>query len=415
MPLMVSQVAGSLALLVIVGALSLGIQSKMGIQAGFNARNLYLVSLDPIRDGYPKDRVGDFFDKLLDRIQKLPVVTSASLTETIPVSLPSQGVTVARPGQQDRQILDSAIKHVVGKDYFATTAIPIHLGRAFTREDESNDTPAVIVSEAFVHRLWNGENPIGQRIEIGYAEIVAPKALPGAFDYRAEVTTESRNTYEVIGVAGDVAEGLIVRKPHPAIYFPLRPATYDRPSLEGVTIILRSVPGTDAVSVIEREAAAIDAGVTPFNALSMQEHIEQFMSPLRAAAWTYGLVGLFGLVLASAGLAGMTAYSVTQRGHEIAIRMALGARSRDVIALVVAEGTVLVMIGAAIGMAFAVAGERAISAMSASVGTINSTSSSDPELLVGAPMLIISLSLLACYLPARRSTAINPVVALRQE
>jgi len=254
----------------------------MGIQAGFNPRDLYLVSLDPIRDGYTRDRVADFFDKLLDRIQKLPVVTSASLTETIPVSLPSL-VTVARPGQQDRQILDSAIKHVVGKDYFVTTGIPIHLGRAFTREDESNDTTSVIVSEAFVHRLLNGENPIGQRIEIGNAEIVMPKALPDAFDYRAEVTT-ARRTYEVVGVAGDVAEGLIVQKPRPAIYFPLRPSTYNRPSLEGVTVIFRSVPGTDVISEVEREAAALETSVTPFNALSMREHIDQFMSPLRAAA-----------------------------------------------------------------------------------------------------------------------------------
>jgi ABC-type antimicrobial peptide transport system permease subunit len=111
----------------------------------------------------------------------------------------------------------------------------------------------------------------------------------------------------------------------------------------------------------------------------------------------------------------MTAYSVTQRGHEIAIRMALGACGRDVIRLVLAEGISLVIIGAAIGMTFALAGERAITAMSASVGTVNSTSSSDPLVLIGAPILLGSLALFACYLPARRSTAISPMVALRQE
>jgi len=161
-----------------------------------------------------------------------------------------------------------------------------------------------------------------------------------------------------------------VQKPRPALYFPLRPSTYDRPSLEGVTVIFRSLPGADAISSVEREASALDATVTPFNALSMQEHIDQFMSPLRAAAWTYGLVGFFGLVLASVGLGGMTAYSVAQRRHEIAIRMALGARSRDVVALIVTEGISLTMTRAAIGMALAMAGERAIMAMSASVGTI---------------------------------------------
>lgn len=412
--LMISQVAGSLALLVMLGVLSLGIQTTMGIQAGFDPRNLYLISLDPIRDGYPRDRVSDFFDKLLDRVQKVPGITSASLTETVPVSLASQGVTVSLPGS-NKQILDSAAKHVVGKDYFSTTEIPIHLGRAFTREDQANEATSVIVSEAFVHRMWNGENPIGRRIEIGNAEIAAPKIMPGSFDYRSEVPTASRQLYEVVGVAGDVAEGLIVQKPRPAIYFPLRPADYNRPSLEGVTIIVRGVPGTDAIAAVEREAATLDASVTAFDALSMREHIEQFMSPLRAAAWTYGLVGFFGLVLASVGLAGMTAYSVTQRGHEIAIRMALGARSRDVIALVVTEGISLVTIGAAIGMTFALAGERALTAMSASASMVRSISTSDPMVLVGAPILLASLALLACYVPARRSAAINPVVALRQE
>ena len=413
--LMISQMAGSLTLLVLLGLLSVGIQTTMGMQAGFDPQNLYLTSMDPIRDGYPRERVADFFEKLLDGVQKTPGVVSAALTEAVPVSLANQAVTVTVPNSRSQQIIDKAAKHVVGKDYFSTTGIQIRLGRAFSKDDETNHGNDVIVSEAFVRRLWNGENPIGRRIEIGNTEVPA-KILPGSFDYRSQSSAASKQIYEVAGVAGDVAEGLVVEKPRPAIYFPLRPADYDRPSLEGVTIIVRTTPGTDAIATVRQQIAALSEQITPFNAMTMREHIEQFMSPLRAAAWTYGLIGIFGLVLASVGLGGVTAYSVTQRRHELAVRMAVGAGKRDVMALVLKEGAYLIGIGTALGMSCAWAGEHALSAMSATVGKINtSTSSSDPVVMIGAPLLLATLALLACYLPARRSTRINPVTALRQE
>jgi predicted permease len=412
--LMVSQIAGSLTLLVLLGVLSLGIQTTMGMQSGFNGDNLYLISVDPVRDGLAQDRVADFFDKLLGRVQRLPGITSACLTETVPVSLAAQGISASLPESGSKRLLETAAKHTVGKYYFATTGIPIHMGRAFSKEDETKDTTAVIVSESFVRQMWKGENPIGREIQIGNADVGPPKILPGSFDYRSQEKAAAQ-TYVVVGVAGDVAEGLVVRQPRPAVYFPLRPADYDRPSLEGVTLIVRTVPGTDALSAVERQITELSGTVSPFNAMSMQEHIEQFMYPLRAAAWTYAAVGFFGLILASVGLAGMTAYSVTQRRHEIALRMALGARSRDVLQLVVKQAATLVMAGTAIGMALAWAGERALMAMSSSVVSVNSTSTTDPIVLIGAPLLLATLALIACYLPARRSVTINPIVALRQE
>jgi hypothetical protein len=124
-------------------------------------------------------------------------------------------------------------------------------------------------------------------------------------------------------VAGDVANDLIVQNEHPAIYFPLRSADYAQPSVEGVTLVVRVAPGTDALRAVRREIATINDRVTPFHPRSMRQQIEQFMSPLRLGTWTYGFMGVFGLILASVGLAGVTAYSVTQRGHEIGIRMAL--------------------------------------------------------------------------------------------
>jgi ABC-type antimicrobial peptide transport system permease subunit len=136
---------------------------------------------------------------------------------------------------------------------------------------------------------------------------------------------------------------------------------------------------------------------------------------LRMAAWTYGVVGVFGLVLAAVGLAGVTAYSVARRAREIGIRIALGARSADVLGLVMKEGLALVATGTALGMLGAWAGSKLLSAMNASVGRVSSTSTSDPIVLIGAPLLLATLALVACYVPARRSLRIDPAAALRQE
>jgi putative ABC transport system permease protein len=216
-------------------------------------------------------------------------------------------------------------------------------------------------------------------------------------------------------VAGDVAEGLIVQKPSPAIYFPLRPTDYARPAAQGITLMVRAAPGVDAVGAVRREMSAIDADIAPFNIRSMPEQIEQFMAPLRSSSWTYWFIGIFGLVLSAVGLAGMTAYSVAQRGREIGIRIALGAQRGNVLGLVMKEGLGLVAAGTAFGMAGAWTGSRLLSAMNSSVGKVTSTSTTDPTVLFGAPLLLAFLALLACYVPARKSMRIDPVVALRQE
>ncbi|HEX7960719.1 MAG TPA: FtsX-like permease family protein, partial [Terriglobales bacterium] len=414
--LMVSQMAGSLTLLVILGFMAFGIQTTMGIQAGLEPRNLYLISVDPVRDGYSGEQAAQFLQKMLDQVKALPFVTSATLTESVPVSLADSTVRVSKRSEQAdvSRVADTAVRHVVGKDYFETTGIRLLMGRSFRKDDEANDSATVIVSEEMVRRLWKGEDPVGRRIEIGDGEPIPAKILPGTINYRS-TTFGGRRTFEVVGVARDVAEGLIVQKPRPAIYFPLHPTEYSEPSPEGVTLIVRSTPGVDAIAVIEREIAAMDKNITPFNARSMSEHVGQFMAPLRAASWTYGLIGVFGLILAAVGLAGMTAYSVTQRSREIGIRMALGARKNDVLRLIMKEGAVLVALGSIIGAAGASAGERLLSAMSSTVGRVNSASTSDPIILIGAPLLLAALALSACYVPARKSVRVPPIVVLRHE
>jgi ABC-type antimicrobial peptide transport system permease subunit len=171
----------------------------------------------------------------------------------------------------------------------------------------------------------------------------------------------------------------------------------------------------DAIATVRREISTMDNRLAPFHAQSMPEQIEELMFLMRMGLWIYTFVGVFGLILASVGLAGVTAYSVSRRGRELGIRVALGATSGNVLGLVMREGAALVLMGTVIGLAGAWAAAKVLSAMVSVVASATSASTSDPLLLVGAPLLLAGLALLACYLPARKSMRIDPASALRQE
>jgi predicted permease len=391
--LVVSQVAGSLALLLLTGVLALGYQRAMGMEVGFNPSNLYLISLDPVRDGYSGEQATAFFRTLLEQIKRLPSVTAASLTESSPMWARPAFVTLSAAGADARSapVIGSAEKYVVGKDYFDTSGVPILLGRGFRREDKANGAISVIVSERLARDFWNGDNPLGRRIEVG------------------------RQVYQVVGVSKRAKVSFALGQPPPAIYYPLRPENYSRASAAGITLMVRAAPGADALDAVRREISAIDVNLTAFNAFSMTEQIDRLLFVSRIGVWIHGFEGLFGLILASIGLAGMTAYSVAQRGREIGIRIALGAQSADVLGLMMKEGAVLVTVGAILGLAGAWAGTRLLSGLISAVGSVTGTSAFEPALLVGAPLLLACLALVACYVPARRSLRIDPVVALRQE
>ena len=415
--LMVSQMAGSLTLLVIVGYLSIGIQSTLGVQTGINPANLYLVTLDPTRDGYTPERSAAFLPKLLERVQARPSVAAAGLSVTVPVAMAVDRVTVSIPGKSGAPARQAGtqIRHIVGKDYFAAAGISLLAGRNFRRQDETDESAAVIVTEAFAREFWPGEDALGRTVEVGNGEVLPTKMMPGSFDYRPSAHTRARRLHEVIGVVGNVSEGLISGKPKPAIYFPLRPSDMAEPSQLGVTLLVRTNPGTDGVAIVRREIAALDTNITPFYTGSMAQHIDEFMGMLRVASWTYALIGFFGLVLAAVGLAGMTAYSVASRNHEIGIRVALGAGRGRVLGLVMKEGAILVAAGTVLGGLGAWVASRGLAAISSEVGQVASTSANNPVVVFGSPLLLAAMALAACYVPALRSLKVDPVVTLRQE
>jgi putative ABC transport system permease protein len=416
--LVVSQVAGSLALLLITGFLVIGHRKITGGNVGFDPRGLSLISLDPRRDGYSAEQAADFFGKLLDRARGLSSVTAASLADAVPMTMIGKpGTNFAAVAANGAKSIYDGRKYAVGRDFFDTMGIPIVRGRSFRTTDEQNGSMSAIVSEKLARQCWGQEDPLGRRLEIGVEGIPSfgyAGRKPGS---TARVLSGPTQILQVVGVARNVRDGLAVaaEEAPPVIYLPLRPDDYTHPGLQGITLLVRAVPGSDAARAVEQEIAAMDDRIRPFQVRSMPDQIEQVMYPVKVALWSYGLIGIFGLILASVGLAGVTAYSVARRRREIGIRMALGARARDVLGLVMKEGLLLVAIGATIGWVTARAGIRMLSSILAVIARTAGTSSSDPILLLGAPLLLAAIALTACYLPARRSTRIDPASSLRQE
>jgi macrolide transport system ATP-binding/permease protein len=395
--LVVSQVAASLALLLITGFLVIGHRVLVSGAPGFDSRGLYLVSVDPMRDGLSGAQAAAYFPKLLDRIQALPSVVSASLGSHTPMEMVGRPAEPILAGPSGSGVASAERRFDVSRGYLAALRIPIVRGRDFRAEDETDGATAVIVNETVVRNCFPGQDPIGQRIEIG---------TQGA---GSRVGT-------VVGVAANIRDGVSVGNQLPGIvYLPLRPADMARPSAQGLALVVRVRPGGDVLGALQREIEAVDSRITPFHACSMEDQMERILSAIRVTLLVYGAIGVFGLILASVGLAGVTAYSVAQRRREIGIRMALGARRIDVLGVVMKEGAVLIAVGTIVGLAAASVVIRALASLLADIARATQTSVSEPVLLFGAPTLLAFLALLCCYLPARKSTRIDPAITLRMD
>ncbi|HTW80891.1 MAG TPA: ABC transporter permease [Terracidiphilus sp.] len=408
--LVVSQMAGSLTLLLVTGYIVFGMERTMVGATGFDARNVQLISVDPIRDGYSVSQAEDFYLKLLEHVKAQPGVVSATWTEAIPMQ-PSGKITFTTDIDGSRQV-DQAAKYIVGYDYFQTMGIRILRGRGFVKDDENDRSHSIVVSEALAQTIWKNDDPLGRRLSLVSKNGVTFGLMSGsAFDYDTVPPDES---YVVVGVAADVLE-TPVERPGPAVYQPMTEEDYAGPPFQGIILATRTTPGLDAASIVRAQIAAIDANLTTFNEETMPDWIEQIMFIVKIGLWSYGLMGAFGLVLASVGLAGVTAYSVSSRTHEIGIRLALGARSKDILRMIMAEGATLIVIGSCIGITLAVLAMHVMVASMDPVAQSIQHSRSDPRIAAGALGILVLVGLSACYLPARRSGWVDPVVALRQE
>jgi len=405
--IMVSQVAGSLMLLVIAGFLIIGFNKSNHVEIPFDPLKMHLISLDPVRDGYSPEKTADLFDRLPERLKRAPGVQEVALAEAPPFSpvVPNFALSAqVDPGKPD-QVVGKVAQQIIGPKYFSAISVRMTEGREFSVHDQQIDTSEsrslpVVLNKAAAHDFFGSADPLGRHL------------------------SDSAKTYEIVGLVENLsapmsptATGaqLAVTTEVPIMYLPLTRSSLVHPPLGGMIVMVRATQSADAMGGIRREMASLDPNLVMFNVRTLDDQVEFSTAAIRLNTTIYSAIGTFGLVLAAIGLAGVTAYSVARRRREIGIRMALGARKSQVLLLVMREGGSLVIVGSVLGFLGALAASRALEAGSAVFGPSFAAGSHDPRLTLGAPLLLATFALLACYVPARRSAKIDPLVALREE
>jgi predicted permease len=397
--LMVTQVAGSLMLLLLTGFLVLGISKESSVQTKFDPSTMYLLSIDPVRDGYAPEKAQAFFEKLPERLKSIAPSRSIALAAQAPFSLvdadESKQLT-AEDGADSARVQQPVIEQTVGAGYFAALSEPMLAGREFEDRDQRSPADgsktsslAVVLNETASHKLFGTQSALGKRVR------------------------DDNRSYEVVGVVRDLKTGIAMNQS--ILYLPLTPRDFVRTLADGITLMVRSDAGRDALSGIRNEIALTDPALNIFHVQTLNEYLDRSRSATRFAVQTYGGIGVFGLVLAAIGLAGITAYAVAQRTKEIAIRTALGASRGQVLRLVLREGAALVSIGTALGFLGAIGMAKVLSTLANMFVDALRVGTDDPRLLLGAPLLLAAVAMLACYIPARRSVRIDPLRALREE
>jgi predicted permease len=398
-----AQVAGSLLLLLVTGFLVLGILNSNSIQTHFDQKTMVFLFVDPVRDGYTPDKSQAFFAQLPERLRSAPAVTDfafAAQPPYLPGDDPDFHLAVVDP-HASSPVEKDVTKETVGASYFAILNEPILAGREFGENDQRVDADASVASGAVVPTL-----PMVLNEKAAYT--LFGKDKPIGKHLRGD-----RRAYEVVGLVANMKDAS--GQTQAIAYLPLTRHDFALPPRGGITIIARGHSAEDALGGVRSVVASMDPNLTLFNVQTLSEYLELIRAAMRSALRMFGGIGIFGLALSAIGLAGVTGCAVAQRRKEIGIRMALGARKSQVLALVLREGATLIAAGSVIGFLGAVALAKLLSSIASAFSDAFAVGVGDPRLLIGAPVLLAALALLACYIPARRAAKIDPLQALRQE
>ncbi len=381
--LVVAQVSLSLVLLVAAGLFLRSLQKAQGFYPGFNPRNVLLMGVDLFPSGYSPEQGQRFFRQLVEQLESLPGVRSATLSRRVPLGFGGYSTTSIRvegfQPAKDEEVW--TYSNTIGPNYFRTMEIPLLRGRDFTQRDNENGSQVAIVNDSFASRFWKGGDPIGKRVEYGTGWVT------------------------VVGVARDSRYRRLVEPPSPMLFRPVlqsyQPSSY---------IHVRS--GTDPRALapaVQGVVRSLDPNLPVFNIQTLEAHISASSFQQRLAGSLLGVFGMLALTLAAVGLYGVISYAVGQRTREIGIRVALGAQEGDILRLVVRLGVGLAMFGVGIGLAAAVALSRLLT------GLLFGITSTDPITYFVVAAMLVSVALLASYIPALRATRIDPMAALRYE
>ena len=385
--LVVSEVALCLLLLCGAGLMLRSFVKLNRVNPGFQREHLLTFKIAFPGAAYPKGAQTEIFvDRLLERLQSLPGVQDASASAFLPLSGESDfgQFQIAERATQDWAHAPTTSGNGGGGisvSYFRTLGIPLLRGREFTDADSRNQN-TIIINEAMARKFWPGGNPLGQHIISRY---------------------DPTHPREIIGIVADVRGAGLNFAPQPAMYTPFAGAWY-------TNFILRTNQNPASVlSAARAQVAALDKGVPVYQVATMDQLLSSSMAPQRFNLFLLGLFAALALVLAGVGIYGVLSFGVSQRTHEIGVRMALGAQPGAVLRMVLREGMLLAGIGIAIGVGGALALTRFLRSL------LFEIKPTDPATFVGVAVLLVVVALLACYIPARRAMKVDPMVALRYE
>jgi putative ABC transport system permease protein len=388
--LVVIEIVLALVLLASAGLLVESFLRLQKVPAGFDPGNVTTarVALPETNYGKPQ-QAGDFYKKLLDRLATFPGVQSVAAAWWIPLSGSEIGFNVdveERPMAAGQQPI--AEVNVVTPDYFRTVHVPIRRGRAFTDRDDRNATPVAIITEGFAKQFFPGEDPIGKRITPNGS--VDPGKPP---------------VREIVGVVADMHLISLRLPPKPQIYIP-----HQQFAIQSMSIFVRSQMSEAALmGTFRRAVNEIDKDVPVYRMRTLPDYLSQSIAQPRLNAMLVGLFALIALLLAAAGIFGVMSYSVTQRTQEIGIRLALGAQRYDVLRLIIGQGMRFVVAGVVLGLIGVFICTRLLQSLLFGVGA------TDLRTMLAVTLILTAVAFIACLLPARRATLVDPVQALRAE
>lgn len=382
--LVVAQVAASLVLMIGAGLFVRTLRNMESKNIGFNQNNLLVFGVDPTRQGYHGDRLRQFYEHLNDEIRGLPGVQAVTIYEYEPFSGWSNNSDFEVIGSS-RKVANRMVRFAsVGPDFFSTMQIPLVLGRGILATDSSTAPKVIVVNETFVHNFLGDENPIGHQLKIEDAP------------------------FEIVGVVKDVELTDIHAEQMSKMFVPYRQLPSD--SLDTMYFEVRAAGNpTTLVSEMRGAVHQLDPDIPLMHPKAQTDLTSDALSQERIFARLSSFFGLAALLLACIGLYGTMAYAVTRKTHEIGIRMALGANPTDVLRIVIQQGLLLVIVGVGFGIVAGFGLTRLISSL------IYGVTATDPATFAGVSFLLILVAALACYIPARRATLVDPLVALRYE
>ncbi len=380
--LVVAQMALSIVLLTSAGLFLANLRSATALDKGFVGDHMLLADVDPALQGYARANTEQFYRTLSERLASHGEVRGVAFTDTPPLGVSSSDRGVDIPGYTPAKDEGMSIYYAsVTPGYFRVMGIPVKQGREFTEQDDSSAVRAMVVNQRFVDRFWAGQDGVGKTVRLGERE------------------------YTVVGVVPTGKYQRLGEDPTAFMWF-----AQAQMWRAGMTIVIRTAGDPEAViPLLRADISALDPNLPLSNLRTMDKHLGFALLPARLTGAALGVFGLLGLLLASVGMYGVMAYSVSQRTREIGIRMAIGAARSDVIGLVMKQGLVLVLVGTAIGLGGAYAAARLLASQ------LYGGNGLDPMTFTLVPLVLLAVAAVATYAPARRAATVDPAITLRAD